>query len=137
MLPSAASVSKCNQYNFIQLMSRILLSHSFQSIHYCSMCQSPTIYYLHRTVYLSCILLCNCNKCLFISEIASKTESTRETVYHTRQLSRMLMKKGKAPKLGKLDETNQPVIGTFFFLWLISAPCLVYFYRILQSYTCY
>ena len=137
MLPSAASVSQCNQYYFIQLMSCILLSHTFQSIHYCSVCQSLTIYYLHCTVYLSRILLCNCNKCLFVSDIASKTESTREIVYHTRQLSRMLMKKGKAPKLGKLDETNQPVIDTFFFLWLRSALCLVYFYHILQSYTCY
>ena len=81
----------------------------------CASCQSPTIYYLHHTVYLSHILLCNCNKCLFISEIASKTELTRETVYHMRQLSRMLMKKGKEPKLGKLDETNQLVIGTLIF----------------------
>ena len=122
MLPSAAGVFKCNQHKFIQVMSRILLSHTFHSKNYYTVCWTPVTDNLLPTLY--CILVsytfdnlpvCNCNKCVFISEIASKTKSTRETVYHTRQISRMLMNKGKSPNLGKLDETNQPVIGTFFF----------------------
>ena len=142
MLPSAAGIFKCNQHKLIQVMSRILLLHTFHSKNYCTVCRMPVADNILPTSYCILVLytfnnlpVCNCNKCVFISEIASKTKSTKETVYHMRQLSRMLMNKGKSPNLGKLDETNQPVIGTYFFLWLINQLCLVYFYRILLSYT--
>ena len=144
MLPSAASIIKCHQHKFIQVMSHILLLHTFHSKNYCTVCRTLVTNNILTTSY--CILVsytfdnlavCNCNKCVFISEIASKTKSTRETVYHMRQISRMLRNKGKSPNLGKLDEMNQPVIGTFYFLWLSNELCLVYFYCILLSYTCY
>ena len=143
MLPSAVSIVKCLQYKFMQILSHILLPHTFHSKNYYIVCQMLGANNLLSTLY--CILVsytfdnspvCNCNKCAFISEIASKTKSTRETIYHMRQISRMLRNKGKSPNLGKLDETNQPVIGTLYFLCLSNELCLVYFYHILLSYTC-
>ena len=43
--------------------------------------------------------------------MADKTPSTRETVHHTRQISRMLQSRGKNATLGSIGEDNIPVIG--------------------------
>ena len=48
---------------------------------------------------------------IFLAEMASRTPSTRETVYHTRQISRMLQNKGKQTNLGSIGDDNIPIIG--------------------------
>ena len=48
---------------------------------------------------------------IFLAEMASRTPSTRETVYHTRQISHMLQNKGKQTNLGSIGDNNIPVIG--------------------------
>ena len=69
------------------------------------MLQSNVLYSIHGH-FLILLILRN-----IFSELASKTASTRETVYHTRKISRMLKGKGTSVALASIGHDNIPEIG--------------------------
>ena len=69
------------------------------------MLQSNVLYSIHGH-FLILLILRN-----IFSELASKTASTHETVYHTREISRMLKGKGKSAALASIGDDNVPQIG--------------------------